>query len=76
MLTQEQVIRQIIDWSLENTSGTVVSRCGIKKIVAAIYKDPKNHTVISVDMMVDENESGRGYLIKSCDIVSALPFKI
>jgi len=31
MLTQEQVIRQIIDWSLENTSGTVVSRCGIKK---------------------------------------------
>ena len=77
MKTQEQVVNQIVCWSQDNSSGTIVSRTNIKKIVANIFNEPKGLSLSRIEDLVEANESVRqGYLVKASDIVSALPFKI
>lgn len=76
MKSRKKVIELIIDWSAENTSGTIVSKRNIGRIVNAIYKEPKYFTPGSIDIMIDENESTRGFLVKTNDILAALPFKL
>jgi uncharacterized alkaline shock family protein YloU len=77
MKTQKEVVEKIIEWSLENSSGTIVSRTNIEKIVSNIFNEPKGLTLSRIEDLVESNESARcGFLIKASDIVSALPFNI
>ena len=77
MKTQEQVVNQIVCLSLDNSSGIIVSRTNIKKIVSDIFNEPKGLSLMKIEEMIESNESVRqGYLIKASDIVAVLPFKI
>ena len=64
-----EVVNQIIDWS-DDSSGTVLSKQSIEKIVLLCsyrhYKVDRDQ----IDILIEKFESESGYLVKALDFIS------
>ena len=71
MITENKVIRKIahdvIESSLDNTAGLVISRRNIFKTVRQINSSNESIDSSFVDEIMTDNESPAGYLVKASD---------
>lgn len=80
MKTRKEVVQQIVDWSEDNTSGTILSKKAIQTIVRQccnnpfLFKDDLDimNTTAFVEHLITENESTRGFLVKTSDVLQSL----
>ena len=64
----ERIVQKIIEWSEENTSGTIMSsRC----IYLAVRQIDNHFNSKSIDSIIADYESESGYLVQQRDFVSA-----
>ena len=70
-----KIVKQIIEWSTDNTAGLVMSKKNIRKTVNICIGN-MNLSRNFIDVTMEQNESDRGYLVKTDDISSAIyPYK-
>jgi len=60
----EFFIGNIQETSLENTAGTVLNRKAIENIVTEIIRTG-NISINFIDILINENESDKGHLVKA-----------
>lgn len=65
----ERIVQKIIEWSEENTSGTIMSAENIYLTVRKI--DNIINCTRSIDRIIADYESESGYLVQQRDFVSA-----
>ena len=75
MKVKEKIVKQIIEWSQENTAGTVLSELEISMVVKDCINSLPRYFVLNldkVDNLISEHEGGNaGFLIKASDVLSA-----
>jgi predicted nucleic-acid-binding protein len=59
MKTQKEVVQKVIDWSIDNSSGTILSKTAIEKVISECYKNLTKCNAEFVDNLIAENESTR-----------------
>lgn len=67
----KQITNKIIEWSEENTAGTIMSAENIYLVVRNTYRHSLYISKPVIDQIISNNESESGYLVKATDFISA-----
>lgn len=67
-MNTDQIVEQIIEWSKDNTAGTVLNKYAIWQVVIICDEMTPLETL---EMLVARQETPEGYMVKARDFVSA-----
>jgi len=65
-------MKRIIDYCEGNTAGTVLNEAAIKLIIDICNENIENVNAEYVDILIADNETEEGYLVKASDILDAI----